>query len=233
MYWNQCHEHCAEPNECESCSCGRGPQGPRGLQGPQGKDGLQGPRGPQGPMGPQGVEGKQGERGPVGAKGEKGDMGPMGPQGPKGERGPMGPAGQDAQLPSFASGSLVSMSDKQIPAQSSIVFDYGSVNDGLEISDDYTTFLVKQKGLYLIDYALLQTQCSCANSFIAIAKNGEIIPESRISYLCENTWLSNKIILELEVEDVITMINESACELYADAYGDSVNARLMMVQIRE
>lgn len=234
MYWNQCNDCFVNQNDgcgCEN-SC-RGPQGPRGLQGPQGKDGIQGPRGPQGLQGPQGVAGVQGERGPCGPKGEKGDCGPMGPQGPKGERGPMGPAGQDAQLPSFASGSLTSMSNLEVGPSSAVPFEYGHVNNGLEISEDYTTFIVQQDGLYIIDYAMLQTQCACENASIALTINNDVILESRLALLCENTWISSKMMMELKSGDEISLVNDSNCTLYSCAYGNSVNARLMMYQIRE
>lgn len=231
MYWNQCQENCNIQNECENCGC-RGPQGPRGLQGPQGKEGLQGPRGPQGLQGPQGVEGKQGERGPVGAKGDQGDMGPMGPQGPKGERGPMGPAGKDGTLPPLAVGSLTSIRDKQIEPHAAIPFDDGTVYESLDISEDYTTFIIQQAGLYLIDYALLQTHCECDGE-IAIMKNGDIINESRVVFLCENTWLASKFLLELEVGDELMMVNHSNCVLYTTAYDESVNIRMMIYQIKE
>lgn len=233
MYWNQCNENCMNTNECDVCGGCRGPQGPRGLQGPQGKEGLQGPRGPQGVQGPQGVEGKQGIQGPMGLKGDQGEPGPMGPQGPKGERGPIGPAGQDATLPTFASGSLTSMSDKQIPPHGVVVFDYGNVNDGLEISEDYTTIIIQQAGLYMIDYAFLQTQCECEGGCIGISINGDLILESRIAFLCENSWLSSTILLELNEGDEITMVNDSSCDLYSNAYAGGVNARLIVHQIRE
>lgn len=232
MYWNQCQDNYTNYPECESCGGCRGPQGPRGLQGLQGKEGPQGPRGLQGLQGPQGVEGPQGERGPSGAKGDKGEPGPMGPQGPKGERGPMGPAGQDATLPSFASGSFTSMHTQQINPHGAVTFDYGNINDGLGLSEDYTTITVLQSGLYVIDYAFLQTQCVEAGA-IAITKNGDIIPESRISYLYENTWLTSTILVALEEGDELTFINDSACEVTTLAYGDSVNVRVVIYQIRD
>lgn len=232
MYWNQCENEGV--NSCNVCDNGyRGPQGPRGLQGPQGKEGLQGPRGAQGPAGPQGVPGVQGERGPCGPKGEKGDCGPMGPQGPKGERGPAGPAGADAQLPSFASGSLVSMHEQETQPGCAFQFDYGSANCKIEIDEDYTAFKIMQEGLYLIDYAWLQTQCGDGRSFIAIEKNGEVVEESRLSLLCENTWINGQVLLELKCGDEITFVNSGCTPIYSCAYGNSVNIRFLIHQIRD
>lgn len=230
MYWNQ--NDCCQ-NECNCENVVRGPQGPRGLQGPQGKEGLQGPRGPQGPQGEQGIPGIQGERGPVGPKGETGPSGPMGPQGAKGERGPMGPAGKDGTIPSFANASLISIGDKQIQPNQSIIFDYGQSNEGIEISNDYTTFTIQQNGLYMIDYAFFNSTCLSEVGYIAISKNDEIINESRYAILYENTWIQGSVMLSLAVGDELKIINDSQCTLYTNAYGDSVNARFMIYQIHE
>lgn len=235
-------EECCEPQWCVGPTGPMGPrgpkgsQGPRGLQGQQGREGLQGLRGPQGVTGPQGIPGIQGPTGATGAiglQGPRGVSGATGPQGPQGPQGNTGPAGQPAPVIQFASASLTSFSDKTVCPGEAMVFDIGNIQSGFTISEDYESLIVCHQGTYVVEYGCLLSDIPCLGDALAIEINREeIIEESRIPLLCENSFVRGTIMLELHADDSIRMICDGAQAIASCAYQHTVNAFLLIYQIR-
>lgn len=254
-------EYANESSECCDCGCGRprppkpencyvgptgpmgprgqrGPQGPRGLQGQQGREGLQGLRGPQGVTGAQGVAGQQGPTGPTGPqglqgpRGYNGNTGATGPQGPQGPQGITGPAGQSAPVIQFASVSLQSYTCKQLCPQDAFTFDIGNIQSGFVIADDYQSVEVMQQGTYIVHFGCLAASAPCQGDAIALELNSSmVIEESRMPVLCENTFVTGCVILNLNAQDTLRMVSDCAQALDVCSCNNTINAYLIIHQI--
>ena len=216
----------------------RGPQGPRGLQGQQGREGLQGLRGPQGVTGAQGVPGIQGPTGATGPQGLQGprgytgNTGATGATGPTGPRGDTGPAGQSAPIIQYASASLTSYTCKQLCPQDVFTFDVGNIQSGVIIAEDYQSLEVSQPGTYVIQFGCLAASTPCQGDAIALELNSSmVIEESRMPVLCESSFVSGCIILNLKAGDTIRMVSDCAEVLDVCSCNNTVNAYLTLYQI--
>lgn len=236
-YWDTTRQSWENAGHISGPTGPKGEKGDKGEQGDRGEQGFPGERGLQGEIGPKGDKGDRGEQGLQGLPGERGLQGEIGPTGPRGDIGPQGPTGVKGDpggVAAFAERYARAKKTQSIQANTETIIELD--NNGPLFNAAYNhenAIMITEIGTYKIEYFLTLEPLIDTILTIGVYKNNTLIPGSDISgdgtsdYF---TQLSGHIIVELQPDDVLTLVLKT--DKTADvSFNGSTNAKLSIIKL--